>query len=95
MSNHAHVLVCVARDPDLRLRDLAELVQLTERQVINIVGDLEEAGVLSKTREGRRNHYELATKVALRHPLEADRTVGELLRMLLDRRDARRLGLRG
>ncbi|MDD9947162.1 MAG: winged helix-turn-helix domain-containing protein [Myxococcales bacterium] len=94
LSNHAHVLVCLARDPDARLRDVAELVGITERGVFKIVGELEEAGVVTRVREGRRNHYEIDTTVTLRHPLESDRTVGSLLSMLLAPADAKRLGLR-
>lgn len=94
LSNHAHVLVCLARDPDTRLRDVAEKVGITERAVLKIVGELEECGVIKRVREGRRNHYEIDASVTLRHPLEADRTVGGLLEILLDPAEARRLGLR-
>jgi hypothetical protein len=94
LSNQAHVLVCLARDPDTRLRDVAEQVGITERAVLKIVGELEEGGVITRVREGRRNHYEIDTSVMLRHPLEADRSVGGLLEILLDPAEARRLGLR-
>ena len=94
LSNHAHVLVCLARDPDARLRDVAELVGITERGAFKIVSELEAAGVIARAREGRRNHYEINTSVTLRHPLESDRTVGSLLSTLLDPAEARRLGLR-
>lgn len=83
LSNHAHVLVCLARDPDARLRDVAEHVGITERGVARIVGELEEGGFVTRIREGRRNHYEIALDVPLRHPLEAAQTVGGLLRTLL------------
>ena len=81
-SNHAHVLVCLARDPSIRLRDVAALVGITERAVQRIVSQLEVAGVLRKEREGRRNHYLIDERAPLRHPLEAHRTVGTLLRMV-------------
>jgi DNA-binding transcriptional ArsR family regulator len=94
LSNHAHVLVCLARDPDARLREVAEQVGITERGVCRIVSELEEAGVISRSREGRRNHYEIDPGVSFRHPLEADATVGSLLELLLGPAEARRLGLR-
>jgi len=82
LSNHAHVLVCLSAEPDLRLRDIADRVGITERAVFAIVGELEEAGYLTRVREGRRNRYELHLEGHLRHPLEAPHTVGELLRAL-------------
>lgn len=85
--------MCLARDPDARLRDVAVDVGITERAIIRIVGELEAAGVLTRIRHGRRNHYEIETSVPLRHPLEENRTVGELLAMLLRPEEARRLGL--
>ena len=85
-SNYAHVLVCLAKDPSARLRDVAEQVGITERATQRIVGHLEDAGVLSKERHGRRNHYEIDLHQPLRHPLESHRTIGDMLRMVLDRR---------
>lgn len=93
LSNHAHVLLCLARDPDMRLRDVAVAVGITERGTHRIVNELEEAGVISRVREGRRNHYEIDPDVPLRHALESERTVGSLLASLLDGPQARRLGL--
>jgi len=93
LSNHAHVLVCLARDPDTRLRDVALQVGITERGVSKIVAELEAGGVIERVKEGRRNHYEIDGGVALRHPLESSRTVGMLLEMLLERGEAKRLGL--
>jgi predicted transcriptional regulator len=78
-SNHAHVLFCIAREPDLRLRDLAQRVGITERGVQRIVAELVDAGFLEVEREGRRNRYEVRGELALRHPIEAHRTVGELI----------------
>lgn len=85
-SNHAHVLVCLARDPSVRLREVAAMVGITERAAQRIVSQLEAAGVLSKEREGRRNHYLIDERAPLRHPLESHRTVGTLLRMVDDER---------
>jgi hypothetical protein len=91
-SNHSHVLVCLAQDSDARLRDVAQSVGITERAVQKIVADLEAAGVVARERRGRRNHYRLHTERPLRHPIEAHRTVGALLGMVLERAELRRLG---
>jgi DNA-binding IclR family transcriptional regulator len=82
LTNHAHVLVCIAQYPETRLRDVADQVAITERAVQRIVADLEEAGVLTRLRDGRRNRYQINRNVALRHPVEAHRTVNDLLEMV-------------
>lgn len=82
-SNHSHVLFCLAREPDARLREVAERVGITERAVQKIVADLVDAGVLTRRREGRRNHYTVHVGVRLRHAVESHRTVGDLLRLVL------------
>lgn len=92
LSNHGHVLVCLARDPDARLRDVAQSVGITERAVQKIVSDLEVGGVVERVRDGRRNRYRLFVDRPLRHPLEAHRTVGSLLGMVLTATAVRRLG---
>ena len=71
LSNYAHVLVTLAQDPSARLRDVADRVGITERAAQRIVGHLEEANVLTKEREGRRNHYRIDESCPLRHPLES------------------------
>lgn len=86
LSNHAHVLVCLATEPDSRLRDVATRVGITERAVQKIVGDLEQAGVIERVRTGRRNSYRLHMSVPLRHPLEAHRTVETLVSIVLEGR---------
>lgn len=91
LSNHAHVLVCLAQDPDARLRDVATQVGITERAVQKIVGDLEQAEVLIRERSGRRNHYRLSLTMPLRHPLESHRTIGSLLAMVLDKTAIKRV----
>lgn len=83
LSNHAHVLVCLATDPDARLRDVAVKVGITERAVLKIVSDLEHGGVIARARDGRRNHYRLFLDRPLRHPLESHRTVAALVSMVL------------
>jgi Winged helix DNA-binding domain len=82
VTNHAHVLECIFVDPDSRLRDIAASVGITERTAAHIVNDLEEAGYLTKTRNGRRNRYEVHGELPLRHPRHRQRTVGDLIRFL-------------
>jgi DNA-binding transcriptional ArsR family regulator len=79
LSNHAHVLIAVAQDPGVRVRDLASAVGITERTVLQILADLEDAGAILRQRIGRRTHYEIDASAALRHPLESHRTVGDLV----------------
>ncbi|HLM52721.1 MAG TPA: winged helix-turn-helix domain-containing protein [Pseudoxanthomonas sp.] len=79
LSNHSHVLVCLAADGEQTLREVAEKVGITERAVQRIVGELEQAGVLRRQRDGRRNRYQIARHLPLRHPLEAHIRIGELL----------------
>ena len=90
LSNYAHVLVCLAEDPTARMRDVAERVGITERAAMRIVKHLDEADVLSKQREGRRNRYRINMDKSLRHHLESHSTVGSLLTMLLPKRRVRR-----
>jgi len=79
LTNHAHVLICIAREPEIRLRDVAERVGITERAVQRIVADLEAGRYLERARSGRRNRYEIHPELPLRHPVEAHRSVGGLL----------------
>lgn len=81
-TNHAHVLQCIAADPTARLRDIAASVGITERTAAHILNDLQQAGYLTKTRNGRRNHYEVHAELRMRHPRHRHRTVGELIRFL-------------
>jgi len=80
MTNHTHVLVCLSTDPDLRIRDIAERVGITERATQRIVAELTAGGYLEKSREGRRNRYRVIMTQPLRHPVEGTHTVGDLLR---------------
>ena len=82
VTNHAHVLQCIAERPDARLRDIASTVGITERTAAEIVKDLEQAGYLTKTRVGRRNLYEVHGELPLRHPDHRHHTIGELIRFL-------------
>jgi len=92
LTNHAHVLICLAADPEARLREIAQAVGITERAVQRILSDLEEAGYIAREREGRRNRYRLDRKLPLRHPLEAHRSIGTLLDLLAPRVKGRRAG---
>jgi DNA-binding MarR family transcriptional regulator len=79
LSNHGHVLVCLGQDPGVRIRDVADQVGITERAVQQIIADLEEAGFVTRTRTGRRNHYRVRRTGRFRHPLERRVKVGEFL----------------
>ncbi|MFD0319310.1 helix-turn-helix transcriptional regulator [Streptomyces flavalbus] len=87
LTNHARVLIALARDSEARGRDVASAIGITERAVQLIVTDLEAAGYLTRTRVGRRNRYTIDPTVALRHPSEADHPVGDLLATFLHRED--------
>jgi predicted ArsR family transcriptional regulator len=82
LTNHSHVLICLAGEPDLRLRDVANRVGITERAVQRIVADLEEAGALTRSRDGRRNRYKVHVDQPLRHPIESHRRISDLLNMV-------------
>ena len=81
LSNHAHVLIALAKDPTLRVRDLAILVGVTERAIAGILADLEAAEVLVRERNGRRNVYTVNANAPLRHPVEGHRKVRDILRL--------------
>lgn len=81
-TNHGHVLLCLANDPDMTVREVAQRVGITERATIRIIGELEDGGVLERTREGRRNHYTINRTAPLRHELEQHCQVGDLVEMV-------------
>jgi DNA-binding MarR family transcriptional regulator len=81
LTNHAHVLLAIARDPHCRLRDVATRVGITERSVQAIVADLEAEGYLTRSRVGRRNVYRLHPQRRFRHPAESRHRIGELLKL--------------
>lgn len=87
LTNHAHVLLCLAMDPQVRMREVAVCVGITERAVQKIVADLEEAGYLTRARAGRRNRYQVHPHLPLRHPLESHRSVEALLALVLPLRE--------
>lgn len=82
LTHHARVLILIARDPGIRLRDVAAACEVTERTVQGIVADLEAAGYLSHSREGRRNRYEVVAGTSFRHPAEAGRQIAGLLALV-------------
>jgi hypothetical protein len=82
LTNHAQTLLCIAQNPSMRLREIGETVGITERAVHRIVGELQDAGYLTRHREGRRNHYTVHSHLALPDPLARDRSVGDLLEVL-------------
>jgi DNA-binding transcriptional ArsR family regulator len=83
LTNHAHVLVCVARDPGIRLRDIATAVGITERAAHRILSELVDGGYVVRERQGRRNHYQVKAKLPLPHPLAGQGEVGDLLEVLI------------
>jgi hypothetical protein len=96
LTNHAHVLVCVAHDPGIRLRDIAAAVGITERAAHRILSELVEEGYVLRERHGRRNRYQVKPELPLRHPLVQEREVGDLLEVLLrPARPARWIGHTG
>ena len=84
LTNHAHVMVALAMDPDMRVRDLAGAVGITERAAQRIVGELVDAGYLRREKHGRRNRYHLDESLPLRHPLEGHHSIGRLLDVLAE-----------
>jgi DNA-binding MarR family transcriptional regulator len=89
LTNHAQVLLSIANDPDIRLRDVAETVGITERAAQRIVVDLAEAGFLERERHGRRNRYRINERTEMRHPAQEGYEIGELLDLLREVRSRR------
>ncbi len=82
LTNHAHVLIAISRDPELRQRDIAFAVGITVGAVNRIIHELEEGGYLKTERVGRRNRYKVIDARPLRHPLESEHTVRDLIASL-------------
>ena len=82
LTNHTQVLVCIADDPGVRLRDIGERVGITERAAHRIVGDLAEAGYITRRRNGRRNHYSINARRPLHDPIARAHNVGQLLTII-------------
>lgn len=94
LTNHAHVLLTIARDPQIRLRDVPALVGVTERAAQKITADLVEARYITRTRTGRRNSYTVATGRPFRHPVDAGHELDELLAVLVPEPTPRTLDIR-
>jgi len=93
LTNHAHVLLCVTKESDTRLRHIADCVGITERATHRIVCDLVDTGYLTKHRVGRRSYYEVNLELPLRHSLERDHQLGDLVRPFLQVGSAESLGV--
>jgi hypothetical protein len=90
LTNHGRALLFVAHDPDARLRDLAVALDITERTAFGIVADLTAAGYVVKEKEGRRNRYHVQGHLPLRDAIGRERTIGEVLDLLVDARQSHR-----
>ena len=82
LTNHLHVILCLHREQNITVRQLAAQIGITERSVQRILAELQEVKAISREREGRRNRYEINLKFRLRHPLEQNHSIGELLTLL-------------
>ena len=83
LTNHAHVLVCIARDPGIRLREIAASVGVTERAAHRILSELVDGGYVLRERQGRRNRYQVKTDLPMPHPNDRERAIGDLLDVLI------------
>jgi DNA-binding IclR family transcriptional regulator len=90
LTNHARVLVCIAHDRGMRLRDIAATLGITERSAYGIVTDLTEGGYVVKEKDGRRNRYQIQAHLPLREALTQERTIGEVLDVLVATNTRRR-----
>jgi DNA-binding IclR family transcriptional regulator len=84
LTNHARVLICIAHDPGMRLREIAAALDITERSAFGIVTELTEAGYVVKEKDGRRNRYEIQGHLPLRDTVARERTIGEILDILVE-----------
>ena len=92
LTNHAQVLLCIAQDPGIRLRDIGATIGITERAAHKIVTELADSGYISRKRNGRRNHYTLAAHLPLPDPVARDQKIGDLVAMLNARPTSRERG---
>jgi hypothetical protein len=92
LTNHGRALLCIAHDPDTRLRDIAASLSITERRAYGIVNDLTEAGYVLKLRDGRRNRYEIQTHLPLPDITNREQAIGEVLDLLTGRPTAEERG---
>lgn len=83
LTNHSHVLLCLAEDSEMRMRDIADRVGITERAVQRIISDLVETGYIKREREGRSNRYRIQENMHLRHRIEQEKTIRDLINLVL------------
>ncbi len=86
LTNHARALLYIAQDPDVRLRDIAAAIDVTERTAFGIVADLTDEGYVEKHKEGRRNRYQIQDHLPLVDSVVAERPIGEILNLLVEAR---------
>lgn len=84
LTKHARALLCIAHDPGVRLRDVATALDITERTAYGIIVDLTDAGYVVKEKDGRRNRYQIQEHLPLRETISQERTIGEVLDLLVD-----------
>jgi DNA-binding IclR family transcriptional regulator len=84
LTNHARALLCIAHDPGIRLRDIAATLDITERRAFGLVADLTQAGYVLKEKDGRRNRYRIQGHLPLIGGVHRERTIGEVLELLVD-----------
>ena len=84
LTNHSHVLLCLAKDPEMRVRTIAEEVGITQRAVQRILTDLDKAGYLVRERMGRRNRYQIIRDKSLRHHIENHKSIEDLISFAVD-----------
>ena len=89
LTNHSHVLLCLADDSEMRMRDIAEKVGITERAVQRIISDLVDSGYLQREREGRSNKYRIQEDMHLRHRIEHEKTIRDLVDLVLPQENSR------
>lgn len=85
LTNHSHVLICLAGDSNMRMRDIAEKVGITERAVQKIIADLVESGYLTIKKDGRCNTYTICSEKNLRHPIEKKQTIADLVNLVYNK----------
>jgi len=90
LTNHGRALVCIANDPDIRLRDIADDLNITERRAHGIVADLAEAGYVIKEKDGRRNRYQVEDHLPMPDALDSEQAIGDILAVITGRRPGRR-----
>jgi len=90
LTNHGRALLCIARDPEVRLREIAAILSITERRAYGIVNDLAESGYITKEKEGRRNRYQIQSHLPLPEPHAKEQPIGDVLALLASPQERRR-----